>query len=259
MAIIDLPQLLQKSPRERMELNLEVGRVWDSQPCGMEVVDGEDQLRKIDELMKLRQVDCPEIYRRIDETDFAGKAVLELGCGTGIDSRELIARGARLTSVDYSKRSCDLAAELLSVVFPGKPLNIIHASSHATGLADESFDFVYSHGSIHHSSLFPEICQEINRLLKPGGKALIMVYRKPSLMYRHARQGRLIDYNAPVSLFVSDAEFRQQMAPLEETWRLNYYFARPHVTRLGRFIPGALERIIGRRLGACQLVEFSKQ
>lgn len=258
MAIINLSDLLALDHEDRFEINLRAAQVWDSQPCGMEVVNAVSQVKKIDELMALRRIDCPEIYDRMDQVKIKGKKVLELGCGTGIDSRELINRGALLTSIDFSKVSCKLAHEFLSEVFPNQAIYIMHSSIHDTGLPSESFDIIYSHGSIHHSSLFPEICKEINRLLKPNGKALVMVYRKPSLMYIHAKMGRLIDYNAPVSLFLSDREFQDAMNPMKETWRKNYYFARPHVTRLGKFIPATVERWIGKFYGACQLVEFEK-
>ncbi|MFH1645757.1 MAG: methyltransferase domain-containing protein, partial [Candidatus Omnitrophota bacterium] len=41
-----------------------------------------------------------------------------------------------------------------------------------------SFDFVWSWGVIHHSSNTRKILEEINRVLKPGGKAVIMVYHR---------------------------------------------------------------------------------
>ncbi|MFC3908307.1 class I SAM-dependent methyltransferase [Legionella dresdenensis] len=258
MSIIVLKDLLRFKMDQRIKLNNDASELWDTQPCGMEVVSGKNQVEKIDSLMALRQIDCPEIYQYLRTMSLENKMVLELGCGTGIDSRELIQKGSKLTSVDFSKASLHLAKEFLQEVFPGKELSLIHASSHATNLPDEHFDIIYSHGSIHHSPLFPEICKEINRMLKPGGKALIMVYRKPSLMYLHAKLGRLIDYNAPVSLFLSDAELRKAMSPLKEVWRKNYYFARPHVTRIGKYIPAFMERLLGRFFGACQLVEFKK-
>jgi ubiquinone/menaquinone biosynthesis C-methylase UbiE len=51
------------------------------------------------------------------------------------------------------------------------------------GLADQSFDYLYSWGVMHHSSA-PESCfRQSARVLKPGGKGLIMVYHKSSLRY----------------------------------------------------------------------------
>jgi ubiquinone/menaquinone biosynthesis C-methylase UbiE len=43
---------------------------------------------------------------------------------------------------------------------------------------DASFDFVWSWGVIHHSSNTWQIVGEIQRVLKPGGTAVIMVYHR---------------------------------------------------------------------------------
>jgi SAM-dependent methyltransferase len=41
-----------------------------------------------------------------------------------------------------------------------------------------SFDFVWSWGVIHHSSSTERILKEIHRVLRPGGRAVIMVYHR---------------------------------------------------------------------------------
>jgi SAM-dependent methyltransferase len=43
---------------------------------------------------------------------------------------------------------------------------------------DESFDFVWSWGVIHHSSNTGTILREIRRVLRPGGSAVCMVYNR---------------------------------------------------------------------------------
>ncbi|MEZ5889982.1 MAG: class I SAM-dependent methyltransferase, partial [Xanthobacteraceae bacterium] len=48
---------------------------------------------------------------------------------------------------------------------------------------DASFDVVYSNGVIHHIPQTAQVIDEIFRVLKPGGKAIIMVYRENSLRY----------------------------------------------------------------------------
>ena len=45
---------------------------------------------------------------------------------------------------------------------------------------DESFDFVYSWGVLHHSPNTRKCFDEIYRVLRPGGKAKIMIYHKYS-------------------------------------------------------------------------------
>ena len=51
---------------------------------------------------------------------------------------------------------------------------------------DASFDLVYSWGVIHHSPDTPAAVREIARVLRPGGRARVMIYQHRSLVGRHA-------------------------------------------------------------------------
>ena len=49
---------------------------------------------------------------------------------------------------------------------------------------DESFDLVYSHGVLHHTPDIEAAVREIHRVLKPGGRAIVMLYHRGSYNYR---------------------------------------------------------------------------
>jgi ubiquinone/menaquinone biosynthesis C-methylase UbiE len=49
--------------------------------------------------------------------------------------------------------------------------------------ADDSFDFLYSWGVIHHSENTGRIIDHIARVLAPGRRGMIMVYNRNSLRY----------------------------------------------------------------------------
>ena len=50
-------------------------------------------------------------------------------------------------------------------------------------LPDESFDYVFSWGVIHHSRNTERVIEQIARVLRPGGQGMCMVYNKRSLRY----------------------------------------------------------------------------
>jgi ubiquinone/menaquinone biosynthesis C-methylase UbiE len=45
---------------------------------------------------------------------------------------------------------------------------------------DQSFDYVYSIGCLHHTGNLSQSLSEVFRVLKPGGKAIIMLYNRNS-------------------------------------------------------------------------------
>src|SRR3972149_4518723 len=61
---------------------------------------------------------------------------------------------------------------------------IMQMEGERLALRDSSFDFVVSWGVIHHSGDMAAIIREIHRVLRPGGRAYIMVYNRKSLRYQ---------------------------------------------------------------------------
>src|SRR5207245_4997879 len=49
---------------------------------------------------------------------------------------------------------------------------------------DNSFDLVYSHGVLHHTPDTARAVREIHRVLRPGGRAVVMLYHRNSYNYR---------------------------------------------------------------------------
>lgn len=108
-----------------------------------------------------------------------GKSVLEIGCGIGLDSFQMAKNGLKLTAIDLT----DVAIGIVSERFKNNNLPGQFLVGNATELQfdDNSFDYVYSFGVLHHANDTEKTIQEVYRVLKPGGEAKIMLYNRHSL------------------------------------------------------------------------------
>src|SRR4030042_918805 len=116
--------------------------------------------------------------------DFSGKLVLEIGCGSGIDSAEFARNGAKVISTDLTRAGVELTQGLFKE--NGLPASVIQCDAKNLPFKSETFDCVYSFGVLHH---FPEIdaaLTEIHRVLKPGGRVMTMLYNRDSLLYAYS-------------------------------------------------------------------------
>ena len=117
----------------------------------------------------------------IPYNQFEGNDVLEIGCGAGLVASHISKSGANLTAIDLTSQ----AIEITKSRFQTENLDgsIMQMDAENLSFDDSSFDFVVSWGVIHHSGNMEKIISEIHRVLRPGGKAYIMVYNKNSIRY----------------------------------------------------------------------------
>jgi ubiquinone/menaquinone biosynthesis C-methylase UbiE len=109
--------------------------------------------------------------------------VLELGCGAGDLSLELLRRGARLTALDLSPGMVEVArsrAEGLEGTF-------VVAPAEATGLPEASFDLVVGKWVLHHVDV-AATASEVRRLLAPGGRGVFFENQARNPLLRVARR-----------------------------------------------------------------------
>jgi ubiquinone/menaquinone biosynthesis C-methylase UbiE len=113
--------------------------------------------------------------------DFAGKRVLEIGCGAGIDSNEFASNGAIMTSVDFTEIAVKLTRDLIRK-YSGQTAR---CSATILPFKNSAFDLVYSYGVVHHIPRIDSVLSEISRVLKSEGTFMGMVYNKDSLLYAY--------------------------------------------------------------------------
>ena len=113
----------------------------------------------------------PWLYEAAEFRHHRGERVLEIGCGTGCDLLQFARHGAHATGVDITPKHLELARTRV-----GHLATVLRADGRNLPFPDASFDYVYSHGVVHHSDEPRRIVQEIFRVLRPGGGFNVHVY-----------------------------------------------------------------------------------
>jgi SAM-dependent methyltransferase len=90
--------------------------------------------------------------------------------------------GARYTGMDFSPTAIELATERAAAE-GHEAARFVAGSITDLPFDDGSFDLCYSNGVIHHAPPTQRIVDEMHRVLRPGGQALVMVYHRNSLNY----------------------------------------------------------------------------
>ena len=112
---------------------------------------------------------------------FAGKRLLEVGCGMGTDLLQFARGGANVTGVDLTPRSVETSRHHLELY--GQKGDFALTDAERLPFADESFDVVYSNGVLHHTPDTAEAVREVHRVLRPRGLARVMLYYRHSWNY----------------------------------------------------------------------------
>jgi ubiquinone/menaquinone biosynthesis C-methylase UbiE len=116
-----------------------------------------------------------------------GLDVLELGCGEGDLSVELLRRGARVSALDISPASVELTRKRAARFSEGSELHTVVAPVEDTGLEDEAFDRIVGKWILHHVDV-RSAALEIRRLLRPGGRAAFFENQDRNPLLRFARR-----------------------------------------------------------------------
>jgi len=163
-------------------LKKSVQSFWNAHPCGAKFAGHEPGtlpfFRAVEEHRYALE---PHIREMASFTDAAGKRVLEIGCGLGTDGAQFAKAGADYVGMDLSEASVNLAKENLRL--RNLPACWLVSDAESLPFADDTFDLVYSNGVLHHTPDLPAAVAEIHRILRPRGRAIVMMYHKASLNY----------------------------------------------------------------------------
>jgi len=164
------------------ETKRQVRRFWNVHPCGAQFSAATPGSRAFfDEVTAYRYRTEPHLRQVTRFAEYAQKDVLEIGCGLGLDLAQYARGGARVVGTELSEVSLQLARQCFAAY--GLPGVFLVADAENLPFAEAAFDLVYAHGVLHHTPNTEKAIAEIYRVLRPGGRTLVMLYHKHSLNY----------------------------------------------------------------------------
>ena len=203
----------------------------------------------------------------------SGKRICEIGCGGGGLTCELARRGAHVSASDISSEAVSLARKNNEKFIP-EQVEVQEMDACDLFYSDGSFDFVVGISILHHL----DICKaagEINRVLKPGGKAVFvepLAHNPISNLWRKLSPSARTPDERPLSYHEISAMSKnfssmecQEYALLTLLSSLVYLITHNHQAKvrsaelIAKFEPAFLEicRPLKRYSGAI-LIEFTK-
>ena len=111
-----------------------------------------------------------------------GKRVLEIGPGAGGHSALFARFGAIVTAIDITQVRAEAPAAKFKIL-GAHDCTAMQGDAESLPFDDGAFDIVYSNGVLHHTDSTEAAMAEIFRVLRPGGRAVIMLYCKSSWHY----------------------------------------------------------------------------
>lgn len=202
----------------------------------------------------------PPLFDRIAEA-YPGAKLLEIGCGMGDDTAQWAKRNMKVTAIDLTEPAVECTRKRLQVC--GLDAEVKTGNAEYLDFPDNTFDIVYSFGVLHHSPDTPKTIEEARRVLKPGGKALIMLYNRNSLNYViHRILSYPFDGSKQDPCPVEHTYTRDQIRELFRNYAkceitVDYLFGTGYGI-VNRMIPGPLHRLLGRNMGWHLMIEGVK-
>jgi SAM-dependent methyltransferase len=192
------PTQLPEDQAERAKWLAENKSWWENNPMRYDWIGGERDQIPHEEFSR-------EFYQEIDSRFFANardylpaekipfdalidfeglkdKKALEIGVGNGSHAQLLAMHAGDFTGIDLTDYGVKSTTERMRV-FGLDKAKIMQMNAEELQFADNTFDFVWSWGVIHHSANPRQILKEINRVLRPGGSFKAMVYYRSFWSY----------------------------------------------------------------------------
>jgi SAM-dependent methyltransferase len=154
---------------------------WDARPCNIRHSPKPVGTREyFDEVEQRKHFVEPHIPEFAQFDRWAGKRVLEVGCGIGTAAVCFARSGADYTGLELSDASLDLTRQRFEVYGLQGRLILGNAEELSRYVEPECYDLVYSFGVIHHSPHQRAIVEQIRKVVRRDGEFRCMLYAKNS-------------------------------------------------------------------------------
>ena len=156
---------------------------WTKNPIHSLEFSGEPNSKAyFDSIDRLRWSES-EFWAKADFYNLPGDTstrLLDAGCGIGVFTRFYARRGFKVTALDLT----DVAVQITkkSLELNNLKADVLQSSMESLPFDGNSFDYIVSNGVIHHTPKTEQAVREFYRILKPGGKASIVIYYKNWLL-----------------------------------------------------------------------------
>jgi SAM-dependent methyltransferase len=197
----------------RVATTAEVRAYWDRHIHDLEITQHPVGSRGFfDDLDQYHFEKLHHLLRLVPFDGSRGGAVLEVGCGAGVDLARFAKGGADVTGVDIAPSAIALARANFEQ--QGLTGRFEVADGEQLPFAHDSFDLVYAHGVVQYTANPRQLIDECYRVLKPGGQAIFQVYNRISWLNALSKlmKVELEHDDAPVLQKFTIGEFRRMLS-----------------------------------------------
>jgi ubiquinone/menaquinone biosynthesis C-methylase UbiE len=202
------------------DLLKDVERYWDSHHLGTQFLSGMTaEVGSREYFVALdRAMERWEYKNRLIDwiaSEYRHGTLLEVGCGLGQDLVKFTRRGLAVTAMDLAQTVASMAGRHLAAY--GLKGSILQGDAQALSFPNNTFDVVYSCGVFQHIPNIQQAVDEIYRVMRNGGTAVIVVYYRYSWL------------NLLSILSRAHIEFEDQDPPIINTYskkRLRHIFSK---------------------------------
>lgn len=243
----------------------EVKAFWNRNVCQTEFIKSDQTGSKefFEEAAKIRykyHFYLPSLFDWIANQKPGGQ-LLEVGCSMGTDLLQLSQRGMEVTGIDLTEEGIKLAQTRFDLYQENADLKVDDAENLSFG--ENNFDIVYSFGVLHHTPNTQKSIDEVWRVLKPNGLAVIMLYHRRSFNYLvHYLLNAPFDGNrkdrCPVEHAYTKTEVRNMFKKFKVTNLEIEYFMTTGYGFIWDLLPKTLHRSFGRKWGWHVIIKATK-